>query len=395
VDFKVSSQEESLREEVQAFVADNVSSELLWNERDAYSDTMWPSMLQARENFAKLGWAIAHWPSEYGGQGADAITQMVIREEMARLGVPETIHYDDGPNLIGPAIIRFGSDQLKQEHLPLIGRGQTFWCQGYTEPGGGSDLASVRTTATKDGGQYVINGQKDYVGGGARANWIHILARTNTEAARHSDITCFLVDMQSPGITLRALDEAHGRSGMLNEVFFDEARVPVGNVVGQVDGGWQVVTSILNRQRTGIHNIGRAKALLNDLVRYTKEGPYYGNTLNDRGRVKQKLGQMAADIETCRLAVYRVAWMEEQGLETIYQSSMSKLLSSEMWQRFVNAASDLLGLYGPLDETSGCAPLQGRIAEAYAGSVAETIILGTSEIQRNIIAQKGLGMPRK
>ncbi|SVB97103.1 uncharacterized protein METZ01_LOCUS249957, partial [marine metagenome] len=111
VDFKVSSQEESLREEVQAFVADNVSSELLWNERDAYSDTMWPSMLQARENFAKLGWAIAHWPSEYGGQGADAITQMVIREEMARLGVPETIHYDDGPNLIGPAIIRFGSDQ--------------------------------------------------------------------------------------------------------------------------------------------------------------------------------------------------------------------------------------------------------------------------------------------
>ena len=395
MDFKVSSQEESLREEVRAFVADNISGGLLWNEKDAFGDIMWPSMLQARENFAKLGWAIAHWPSEYGGQGASAIIQIVIREEMARLGVPEAVYYDAGPNLIGPAIIRFGSDQLKQEHLPLISRGQTFWCQGYTEPGGGSDLASVRTTATKDGDQYVISGQKDYVGGGARADWIHILARTNTEAARHSDITCFLVDMQSPGITLRALDEAHGRSGMLNEVFFDEARVPVENVVGQVDAGWQVATSILNRQRTGIHNMGRAKALLNDLVRYTKEITYRGNTLNDRGQVKRALGQMAADIETCRLAAYKVAWMEEQGLETIYQSSMSKLLSSEMWQRFVNTASGLLGLYGSMDETSGFAPLQGRIAEAYAGSVAETIILGTSEIQRNIIAQRVLGLPRQ
>ena len=394
MDFKVSAQEESLRAEAQAFVAGNVSSQLLWNGKNAYSDTMWPYMVQARESFAKLGWAISHWPSEFGGQGSDAITQMVIREEMARLGVPEAIYYDDGPNLIGPAIISFGSDQLKQEHLPLIASGQTFWCQGYTEPGGGSDLASVRTTATKDGDQYVINGQKDYVGGGARADWIHILARTNTESSRHSDITCFLVNMQSSGITLRALDEADGRSGMLNEVFFDEARVPAGNVVGQVDAGWQVATSILNRQRTGIHNVGRATALLTDLVRYTNEVTYRGNANNDKERVKRKLGQMAVDIETCRLAAYKVAWMDEEGLETIYQASMSKLLSSEMWQRFVNTASDILGLYGPMDETSGFAPLQGRIAEAYAGSVAETIILGTSEIQRNIIAQKGLGMPR-
>jgi alkylation response protein AidB-like acyl-CoA dehydrogenase len=395
LDFRFSAQEEAFQKEIRDFILAEVPQELRWREREAFTDALWPAMLEARGKLAKMGWATIHWPTEYGGQGASPVAQMLIREEMAYWGAPQAFSFDDGPNLIGPSIIQFGSEHLKSTHLPPIARAETFWCQGYTEPGGGSDLASVHTTAVRDGDYFVINGQKDYCAGAARADWIHILARTNPQAPRHRDISCFVIDMRSPGITLRALDEAHGRSGMLNEVFFDDTRVPAENVVGDVDGGWHVAMSTLERQRPGIEGVGRARALLEDLVTCARATAHQGRTLFDSPQVRGKLGELAVDIEACRLAAYRVAWLQEQGHSPTYQASMSKLLTSEMWQRFANAALQVLGLYGTLEPDSRAAPLQGRIAEAYVGSVAETIVMGTSEIQRNIIAQRGLGLPRE
>jgi alkylation response protein AidB-like acyl-CoA dehydrogenase len=201
--------------------------------------------------------------------------------------------------------------------------------------------------------------------------------------------------MGSPGITLRALDEAHGRSGMLNEVFFDNLRVPAENMVGERDGGWQVAMSTLNRERAGIENVGHARSLLEDMVTYAKETAHNGQDLFHVPQVRSKLAAAAVDIEACRLAAYRVAWLRDQGLNPIYESSMSKLQGSEMWQRFANTALGILGLYGALEPDSKEVPLKGRIEEAYIGSIFETIYMGTSEIQRNIIAQRGLGMPRE
>ena len=352
-------------------------------------------MLEARRKVARKGWATMHWPAEHGGQDCSPVLSMLFREEMAYWGVPEAVSYDDGPNLIGPAIIEYGSDALKSAHLPSIASADTFWCQGFTEPGGGTDLASVRTTAVQDGDRYVVSGQKDYVGGAARADWIHILARTNPEAPRHRDVSYFVIDMRSSNISLRALDEVDGRSGMLNEVFFDDLEAPAEWMVGEPGMGWQIAMSVLNRQRVGIELVGRARALLDDLAAYAREPADGGKALFDHPHVHSKLGEMATSIETSRVAAYRVAWLQKEGQDYGHAASMSRLLSSEMWRRFTADALQILGLYGSLEPGSRAAPLMGRLEQAYVSSVAATLHLGTSEIQRTIIARRGLGMPKE
>ena len=395
MDFRFSPEQQAFQKEIRDFVLTELPQELLWSERIAFTDALWPAVLEARKKLAEKGWATMHWPVEYGGQGASHITQMLLVEEIAYWGVPQAISFDDGPNIIGPTLMQFGSEHLKNTHLPAIVRAETFWCQGYTEPGAGSDMASVRTTAVQNGDYYVINGQKDFISGAARADWIHILTRTNPEAPRHHNLSYFVVDMRSPGITLRPLDEAHGRSGMLNEVFFDNLRVLAENLVGELDEGWQVAISTLNLERSGIENVGHARRLLEDMVAYARETVHDGKSLFSVAQVRSKLAEMAVKIESCRLAAYRVAWLREQGLNSVYESSLSKLLTSEMWQQFTNVALQILGLYGPLESGSRYAPLKGRVEEAYMGSIFETIYEGTSEIQRNIIAQRGLGLPRR
>ncbi|MDP6494017.1 MAG: acyl-CoA dehydrogenase family protein [Dehalococcoidia bacterium] len=394
MDFRFSTEEEAFQREVRDFVLAEVPQELRWSERVAFTDALWPSILEARKRLTLKGWTTMHWPAEYGGQGASHITHMLLVEELAYWGIPQAIAFDDGPNIIGPTIIRFGSDHLKRTLLPPIARAETFWCQGYTEPGSGSDLAAVRTTAAQDGDHYVINGQKDFISGAARADWIHVLTRTNSDAPRYHNLTYFVVDMGSPGITLRPLDEAHGRSGMLNEIFFDNVRVPIENLIGERDGGWQVAMSTLNLERAGIENVGRARGFLEDTVKYARETLRYGKPLFNVTHIRSKLAEMAVKIEACRLAAYRVAWLRDQGLDPVYESSMSKLLSSEMWQYLTNVTFQVSGLYGPLKPGSKRAPIKGRISEEYIGSTLETIYEGTSEIQRNIIAQRGLGLPR-
>jgi len=395
VDFRFSTEQQAFQTEIRDFIFTELPQELLWSEKVAFTDAVWPTVLEARKELAKMGWPTMHWPIAYGGQCASHITQAILVEELAYWGMPQAITVDDGPNLIGPTIIRFGSDHLKKTLLPPIASGKTFWCQGYTEPGAGSDLAAVRTTASQDGNHYVINGQKDFISGAARADWIHILARTDPEAPRHRNLGYFVVDMRSPGITLRPLDEAHGRSGMLNEVFFDNVRVPVANLVGERNGGWEVAMSTLTIERSGIENVGHARSLLKDITAYARETVRDGESLFYVALIRNKLAEMAVKIEACRLAAYRVAWLRDKGLNPAYESSMSKLLSSEMWQQFTDVALQILGHYGPLESYSRYAPLKGRVEEAYMGSIVETIYEGTSEIQRNIIAQSGLSLPRK
>ena len=395
MDFRFSAEEAAFRDEVREFILAEIPPEIRWQDRTVYNDDLWPTVLEARKKVARKGWMTMHWPSEHGGQDCSPIVQMLYREEMAYRGVPEAISFDDGPNLIGPALIQFGSESLKSAHLPSIASADTFWCQGYTEPGGGSDLASVRTTAVQDGDRYIVSGQKDYVGGGARADWIHILARTNPAAPRHRDISYFVINMDSSNISLRALDEVDGRSGMLNEVFFDDLEVPAECLVGEKDMGWYIAVSVLNRQRVGIELVGRARALLDDLAAYTKEPVGGGKAPIDNPHVRSKLGEMSMGIEACRVAAYRVAWLQHEGLDSSHEASMSRLLSAEMWRKFTDDALKVVGLYGSLEPGSSAAPLMGRLEQAYVSSVATTLHMGSSEMQRTIIARRGLGMPRE
>ena len=395
MDFRFNAEESAFRDEVRDFILAEIPPEIRWQDRTAYTDDLWPTVLEARRKLAQRGWTTMHWPAEHGGQDCSPVLHLLFREEMAYQGVPEAVSYDDGPNLIGPAIIEYGSGRLKSDHLPSIAAAETFWCQGYTEPGGGTDLASVRTTAVQDGDNYIVNGQKDYVGGGARADWIHILARTNPEAPRHQDISYFVINMNTDKISLRALDEVDGRSGMLNEVFFDDLLAPAECMVGEPGMGWQIAMSVLNRQRVSIELVGRARALLYDLAAYARETSAGGKALFDHPHVRGKLGEMSMSIEACRVAAYRVAWMQSEDADFSHASSMSRLLSAEMWRQFTSDALQILGLYGSLEPGSKAAPLAGRLEEAYISSVATTLHLGSSEIQRTIIAQRGLGMPKE
>lgn len=395
MDFRFSPKQLALRQEVERFIRDHMPEELRWCERDAFTDALWPAVTEARRELARLGWTTIHWPVEHGGRGASRVTHTLIVEAMSYRGLPQVIAFDDGPNIIGPMLMRFGSEQQKRIHLPAIARADVFWCQAYTEPGAGSDMASMSTTATVDGDHYVLNGRKKFVGGAARADWAHVLARTGPEERRHHNLGYFLVDMRSPGIGLKPIEEAHGRYGMLNEVVFDDLHVPVENLLGGHDEGWQVAMSALDLERSGIENVGRAQAMLEDVIEYAQTVVGSGGRpLLDDPIVRQRLAEALVRVEASRLTAYNVAWLSDRGLPITHHSSMSKLMTSETWQHAASVALRTLGPDALLLPAAERAPLLGRIALADVSSLSETIYEGASEIQRNIIAQRGLGLPR-
>ena len=395
MDFRFSPEQLALRQEVERFIHERMPEELRWCERDAFTDSLWPLVTEARWELARLGLTTIHWPAEHGGRGASRVTHTLIVEAMSYGGVPQVIAFDDGPNVIGPMLMRFGSEQQKRRHLPAIACADVFWCQAYTEPGAGSDMAAISTTAVLDGDHYVLNGRKKFVGGAARADWAHVLARTGPEEHRHHNLGYFLVDMRSPGISLEPIEEAHGRTGMLNEVVFEDVRVPTDNLVGGHNEGWQVAMSALDLERSGIENVGRAAALLEDVIEYAQtSGRSGGRPLLSEAAVRQRLAEASVRVEASRLAAYSVAWRRDRGLPITHQSSMSKLMTSETWQHIAAVALRTLGPDALLLSAAPGAPLRGRIAHASVSAISETIYEGASEIQRNIIAQRGLGLPR-
>ena len=393
MDFDLAESEVQFRNEVRQFIADEIPAGLCWIERFVLSDDLWPAVSEIRKKLGVTGWSVKHWPVEFGGDGATPILQTIFKEEMAFAGVPSVVGLDDGPNSIGPAIIKYGSGEMQKEHLPDIANGETLWCQGYTEPGSGSDLANVRTTAVLHGDHYIVNGQKDYISNAVRAGWIHFLARTSEESVRHNGISYFIADMKSSGITLRPLEEISGRSGVLCEVFFDDLRIPAKNLIGVHGGGWEIAMDILNTQRDAIVLVGYARRLMSDLIEFIKDPVTGFKSPLGKQELMTTVGMLETEIEVCRLSCYGLAWKRSNGSVAVHDWSMVKVLVTEMWQKFTDMAIRVLGIYGVLEAESTLAPLYGRISESYINSLATTIYLGASEIHRDIIARRGLGLP--
>jgi alkylation response protein AidB-like acyl-CoA dehydrogenase len=309
--------------------------------------------------------------------------QFVYNEEMARARAPRPNFLAIG--LIGPTIIVHGSDEQKKEYLSGIMSGEVYWCQGFSEPASGSDLASLQTRAVLDGDDFVINGQKIWTSGAHRADRMMLLARTDNDVPKHKGISCFVVDMKAPGVSVRPLtnmSEVHS----FNEVFFDNVRVPRKDMIGEINRGWYVATTTLDFERSGIISAIGLEELLKEIAQATQSLRHNGRyELTDRF------------IET-RIAImfsYRIASMQSKGLIPNMEASIMKLYSSELAQRIAKTASHLGGLYGQLGPESAYAPLDGRIERMYRTQVGSTLAGGTSEIQRNIIAQRGLGLPRE
>jgi alkylation response protein AidB-like acyl-CoA dehydrogenase len=346
-----------------------------------------------RQTLVKKGWVAPAWPKEYGGAAMSVMEQFILNEEFAEARAPQVGGL--GVMMAGPTLIVHGSEEQKQEHLPRILSGEGFWCQGFSEPGAGSDLAALQTRAVREGDDYVVNGQKIWTSMAQFANWMFMLVRTDPAAPKHQGITYLLVDMKSPGITVRPLYNLAGRHDF-NEVFFDNVRVPVRNRVGEENRGWYIGTTTLDFERSSISTAVGHKHDLDMLLRYIAEHRTDGRTtIQWNPGVRHELAERYIEARTQRLMSYRVVTMQAQGKIPNYESSMTKLFSSELSQRIARTGMKALGMFGQISSSKDpWAPMKAHIEKRYLYGVAITIGGGTSEVQRNVIATRGLGLPR-
>jgi alkylation response protein AidB-like acyl-CoA dehydrogenase len=343
-----------------------------------------------RGRLAGKGWIAPAWPKEYGGAGMTVMEQFIINEEFAEARAPWVGGM--GTSMIGPTLIIHGNEEQKKEHLPRILSGEVQWCQGFSEPGSGSDLASLQTRAVRDGDDFVMNGQKIWTSGAQFAHWMFMLARTDPDAPKHKGISYFLVDMKSPGVSVRPLINLAGNAGF-NEVFFDNVRVPAKNLVGEENRGWYIGTTTLDFERSSIGSSVGMRQQVESLIRFTQERS--GDDESGRGAgLRYELADRLLEANVAKMLSYRVVTMQAKGLVPNYEASMTKLFASELNQRIARTGAKAGGLYAQLMPGSEHAAVKGRYGSMYLQTLASTIAGGTSEIQRNIIAQRGLGLPR-
>jgi alkylation response protein AidB-like acyl-CoA dehydrogenase len=345
-----------------------------------------------RTKLAGKGWIAPAWPAEYGGAGLSVMQQFIMNEEFAEARAPQVGGM--GVSMIGPTLIIHGSDEQKKEHLGRILSGEVQWCQGFSEPGSGSDLASLQTRAVRDGDDYVINGQKIWTSGAQYAHWMFMLARTDPDAPKHKGISYFLVDMKSPGVSVRPLVNMGGNAGF-NEVFFDNVRVPASNLVGEENRGWYIGTTTLDFERSSIGSAVGHRLQVESLIQFAREHKDDGmSTIKRDAGVRYDLAERLVETQVAKMLSYRVITMQAKGLVPNYEASMTKLFASELSQRIARTGMKVAGLYGQLMSESPYAAARGRYGNMYIQTVASTIAGGTSEVQRNIISQRGLGLPR-
>ncbi len=383
--FTFTPEQEAFRQEVRAFLREALPPD--WDGGIGTDEE--EGFLGSREfmkKLAKRGWIAPAWPKEYGGAGMTIWEQAIYNEEMAYHRAPLTNLAAVG--YLGPTLIMYGTEEQQREHLPGITSGEVVWCQGYSEPNAGSDLASLQTRAVIDGDDFVINGQKIWTSQAHYADWMFLLARTDPDAPKHKGISFLLVDMKTPGITIRPLINMANQKGF-NEVFFENVRTPRRNLVGELNRGWYVGTTTLDFERSSLAGSAGNRRTLEELTAFVRE--------TKAGRqpvVRHRLADLWIELETSRLLSFRVLAMQERGLVPNYEASIVKTFNSEYTQRLARVGLNLLGLYGQLHPRSPYAKLQGRFERQYLISVGSTIAGGTSEIQRNIIATRGLGLPR-
>jgi len=342
---------------------------------------------------AERGWIAPHWPKEYGGAGLSPMEQFIFKQEMAQAQAPGVGGM--GVSLLGPTLIVHGTEEQRAEHLPRILSGEVAWAEGYSEPGAGSDLASLQTRAIRDGDEYVINGQKIWTSGAHTADWLFALVRTDPEAPKHRGISFLMMDIHTPGLSVRPLINMAWEHGF-NETFFEDVHVPTKNLVGDENRGWYVGASLLDFERSNIAGAIENRRLISNLIDYAA---------SDSGRQKSRLGESVSlrhemaeayvQTEVLFNFSFRVISMQNRGLIPNYEASTSKLFNSELVQRVARLGTKIFGQYANLwDKDDERSPLGGDFTRLYVTSIPSTIAAGSSEIQRNIIATRGLGLPR-
>ena len=395
MDFRLTPEQEKMRKEFDDFFrglmkeapADwEAGSESIYATDEGYAFHR-----KAGRLLGQKGWLTHAWPKKYGGQERSQVEQMIFNEVRGYWGAPGVDGFSIG--MLAPTLLEFGTDEQKKEHLPPIARGERFYCQGWSEPNAGSDLAALTCKAVEDGDDYVLNGQKIWTSGAHRADWMFTVARTDPNLPRHRGISYFILDMKTKGVTVRGIPDMGGFH-MFNEVFLDDVRVPKKNMIGEKNRGWYVTLATMNFERSGVGRFAEQKHTLEELVEFCKETKSNGGTLAQNPLVRHRLAQLAIEVEAGRSLAYRVAWMQWKGTAAAAEASASKVYGSELGQRISYVGSQIMGLYGQLKTGSKYAPLQGKFERVYQACIGSNIAAGTSEIQRNIIAIRGLDLPR-
>ncbi|MCA9830826.1 MAG: acyl-CoA dehydrogenase family protein [Dehalococcoidia bacterium] len=388
MEFRFTAEHDALRSDVRAFATEALEDFGGRSSRPISMDN-WPGQLRFLKALAHRKWVAPAWPVEYGGQGWGHVAQMVFSEELSYAGAPDAAR-TFSVGMIGPTLIVHGSPEQKAQHLSAITGGDAIWCQGYSEPGAGSDLAALQTRAVRDGDDYIVTGEKIWTTGAHHADWMFMVARTNPDLPKHRGISFLLVDMKSPGIRVQPIVNIAGHHEF-NQVYFDEVRVPVANRVGEENQGWYVAMTLLDFERSNVASIAANHRSLDDLaawLRANRPGGTYSAVLRHR------LADLYLANEVGRLLSYRTAWMQEAGKQVNAEASVIKVFATELGQRISNFGVNLQGASGSLLPGSSAAVLGGRLADDYMEDVSPTIYSGSSEVQRNIIATRGLGLPR-
>ena len=398
MDLNFTPEEEAFRAEVQAFLKDKlparIANKVKAGQRLTKADQdEWHAILNER------GWLANHWPEEYGGPGWGAVEKFIFDTECALAGGPRIVPF--GVNMLGPVLIKFGNEAQKKYWLPRILSGEDWWCQGYSEPGAGSDLASVKTTAVRQGDHYIVNGQKTWTTQGQHANMIFCLVRTDREAKAQSGISFLLVDMQSPGVELRPIRTLDG-DREVNEVFFTDVKVPVENLVGEENKGWTYAKYLLTYERTGIAGVGFCIAALAKLKVIAAKVMKNGKPLDQDPLFAARMAQVEIDLENMKTTNLRVIAAVAGGGVPGAESSMLKIRGTEIRQEILSLMRRAVGPYalpfieeaqyeGYADEPVG--PKEAATAAAnYFNYRKLSIFGGSNEIQKNIISKMILGL---
>jgi alkylation response protein AidB-like acyl-CoA dehydrogenase len=391
MEFRLSPETEAWRQELREFLAAELPPGYEGDE-DFFDDAGQVGF--ARAFARKLGarrWLAPAWPVHYGGLGKTAIEQFILNEELAYHRAPPSGRlFTIG--IVGPTLLVHGTEEQKARYLPKMASGEEWYCQGFSEPGSGSDLASMETRAVRDGDDYVITGQKTWASNAHLADRMLLLARTDPAQPKHKGISAFIVDVRTPGITIQGIANIVSRPDF-NRVFLEDVRVPARDLVGGVNNGWYVATTTLDFERSNIAAISGARRTLHDLVRWAKER-HPGGRPWDRPAVRAKLADLVVKAEVGRLLAFRTVWLQAQGQVPNYEASIGKAWMAMLGVEVANTWVNLLGAYGALAPGSKWAQLRGRVTTSYLLATSGPVGGGTLEIQKNIIAQRGLGLPR-
>jgi alkylation response protein AidB-like acyl-CoA dehydrogenase len=398
MDFGFTQEELDLRKEIEEFVRDALPPD--WDESVVYWPGSYGSMPQMETEFQEItkrfnrmlgekGWLSLGWPKEYGGQGS-AVKAAIAGDVLSYYRVPAG---SIGAGIVGPTLILVGSEELKKEFLPPIAAGEMGFWLAYSEPNAGSDLVSLKTTGVDDGDDFIVNGQKIWSSGAHVTDYGWAIVKTDMDAAPHKSATLMIIPNDSPGVTINPIINICGNHSF-NEVFFDDVRVPKKYVVGEMNKGFYYVMLALQFERMMIGS-GAFRRVLEELVQFAKETVRNGRPLSEDPRVRKALASIAVEIEVFLTFYWQSAWMMDQGQVPELEASALKLIFTEISVKLANTAVDLLGPYGLLDKGSKWAPFGGRIGMGYLDSISGPIGAGTSEIQKTILATRGLGLPRE